>query len=91
MTKQQIEKTSWAKEFKRECLKYYSDALQFALRTPLFVDIYKTDETGELLWVIQVKETTFWMDGFKTKKEAVALCKEMGWKVQNAEKRKTTG
>lgn len=41
----------------------------------------KTDETGEMVWAIQVDGDNFWMDAKKTKKEAINLCKKMGWKI----------
>ncbi len=82
MTREQIEQTEWAKQFKEGCLlSSYEQALNHALALQdkeIFADIYRTDENGERVWAICV-EDDFWMDAFRTQKEAVALCKQMGW------------
>lgn len=48
------------------------------------VEIIKSDECGpkgKFLWaVVPCDDPEFWFDSFSTKKEAVALCKLMGWK-----------
>lgn len=33
-------------------------------------------------WAIQVVGTDYWLETTKTKPQALALCKEMGWRVQ---------
>ena len=60
------------------------------------VNIVHSDETGEWQWAISIGEESFWSDGsrrdsswddgfwldaFSTKKEALELCKKMGWKI----------
>lgn len=81
MTKEELEKTEWAIEYKKCGSPSYYIALRYASQTPLFVNIYRTDESGEMVWAIQVDGDTFWMDAKKTKKEAINLCKKMGWKI----------
>ena len=81
MTKQHLEKTRWAKVFKKEDPINYNRALVYALDDPLYVSLYKNDELGEMVWAINVYNTEFWMDAKKTKKEAINLCKKMGWEI----------
>ena len=33
-------------------------------------------------WAIQVVGTDYWLETTKTKREALALCKAMGWRVE---------
>lgn len=82
MTKEQIENTKWAKEFKKDDPISYPRAMRYALETPLFVDIYKNRETGILLYSIVVRDSDFWMESFYTRKEAIKLCSKMGWSIQ---------
>ena len=81
MTREEILQTKWAKEFQKEDLCSFQEALDFCLNDNRQITIYKTNETGEELWVISIAESDFWLDTKKTKKEAINLCKEMGWKV----------
>jgi hypothetical protein len=83
MTKTELKKTKWAKEFKKECPDQYEEALELALNPDLRVFIQKSDASGIVLWAVSTGELNpeFWLDAKKTKKEALALCKEMGWKV----------
>lgn len=77
-----LEKTAWAVEFKADSPVSYSMALKYAARADLSVEICKTDEAGETRWVIVPEyDTGFWMDAKPTRKEAIALCREMGWKI----------
>lgn len=79
-----IEKTVWAKKLKKEeHISLYNRAIEIASDPDLQVDIYKTDETGEWVWAVSADDC-FWLDSFKTKKEAIALCKTMGWKYEVA-------
>jgi hypothetical protein len=79
-----IKNSKWAKEFKKDCPTAYNEAIKLAQDPNLEVDVYKSDEAGAFMgdfqWVIAT-EKNFWMDAKKTKKEALALCKEMGWKL----------
>ena len=81
MTKQQLEKTRWAKVFKKEDPINYNRALVYALDDPLYVSLYKNDELGPIVLAINVYNTEFWMDAKKTKKEAINLCEKMGWEI----------
>ena len=49
----------------------------------LRVEFVHTDETGEWQWAICASshDPGFWMDARPTKKAALALCREMGWKL----------
>jgi hypothetical protein len=65
----------WAQRFKANCPTDYSEAI---LRAGEPVDIYESDETGELQWVVSL-EDGFWMDAFTSREEAENLVAEMGW------------
>ena len=80
MKKEDIEKTSWAKNFKSESPVSYAEAIKLACIENLEVEILHTDENGEWQWCIVASDSQgFWMDAFKSREEAVSLCKEMGW------------
>lgn len=79
MTLSELKKTDWAKTFKKENPRDYDLALEIAQEENLEVIIHKTDETGNWQWAIAVG--SFWLDSFKTKKEAKEMCKVMGWKA----------
>jgi hypothetical protein len=83
MTPEQIKNSDWAKKLMKESPVSYDQAIKFACSENFRVYIYRNTETGVPMWSIAACEdghtTDFWMDSFKTKKEALALCKEMGW------------
>lgn len=85
MTRDELEQTEWAKAFKADAPVSYMEALRLAENPHLRVEIYRTDETGELQWaisaVVRGEYTGFWMDAKPTKKEATELCKRTGWKI----------
>jgi len=80
-----VSKTKWARYFKKDNPISYGTALQLAHNPDLRVVIDKNNETGKWMYSISVVDPDehcgFWMDSFETKKEALSLCKEMGWKV----------
>ena len=81
-TREALERTEWAVEFKKDAPVSYAMALRYALEQPLEVLVERNDETGDSQWVIRVLEDpSFWMDAKTTKNAAVQLCREMGWKV----------
>lgn len=46
------------------------------------IEIYQSDETGELVWAISVVEDPgFWMGTFPTLFDAVNFCVEMNWRM----------
>ena len=86
MTLKELKKTAWAKRVKKESHSVYLEAMNLAAKVGLEVLIYKSTALETPIWAISVYDGTdpddnFWMDAFKTKREALALCKEMGWKV----------
>lgn len=89
MTLKELKATEWAKEFKKESPACYQEALEYAMTSDLKVNVYQelvfigNETETSLNWVISVVDdpTDFWMDAKKTKKEALALCKLMSWKV----------
>lgn len=82
MTKQELEATEWAKEFKKEDTHNYLIALRYALSVPLRVSISRGNEDGKTFWEIAVIGSDgFLMDTKKTKKEAISLCNEMNWSI----------
>jgi hypothetical protein len=76
----QLHKTKWAKDFKKEDPSIYEVAIKFASDPTITFDIYKSNETGEKIWAIDHKG--FWMNAYKTQKQAIQLCKTMGWKYK---------
>jgi hypothetical protein len=81
MTRKEIEKTNWARDFKKDSPISYEEAIDIAMIPKLSVTIYRTNENGEWMWAIEpVNVAGFWMDARKTKKESEKLCKEMGWR-----------
>lgn len=81
-TKEALEGTAWAAEFREAAPVSYAMALRYAQKNALDVLIESTDEAGESQWVIRVlDDPSFWMDAKTTKKAAVELCRTMGWKV----------
>lgn len=81
-TKEALENTAWAAEFKKDAPVSYAMALRYAQQAPLKGLIERTDETGENQWVIRVfDDPSFWMDAKTTKKAAAELFRTMGWKV----------
>lgn len=84
MSKSKLEKTSWAREFKKCAPVSYTDALKFALDPSLRVEIVHADVRGEgMEWGITAGDHApdFLMEICPSKKDALALCREMGWKV----------
>jgi hypothetical protein len=80
MNRNQIVRTAWAKRFKANDPGTYAYAIKLACERGLVFEIVRTNESGPWLWVIAHRG--FWMDGFKTQKAAVDLCKRMGWKYE---------
>lgn len=85
-----IENTAWAKRFWTITGGLdYETGIKLAIDPALRVRIEKNTDLGYKQWAIVVIEpnlkpeiTEFWLESFDTKKEAVALCKEMRWKIQ---------
>ena len=78
----EIEQTAWAKEFKADSPVSYPIALKYAQRPRLEVFIERSDESGEMLWVVRVLEDpSFWMEAKPTKAQATTVCRAMGWKI----------
>lgn len=84
MTKRELEKTEWAKIFKRECPIDYQEALKLALLgDKLEVSIRKGvfTEKDKHWEIIIAADWDFTMYITRTKKEAVEFCKKMRWKI----------
>jgi len=64
---------AWIKRLKES--NYLDEALRRAGEP---VTIYKTDETGEVLWAVSLADG-FWMDAFNTKDEAEEFVEKIGW------------
>lgn len=79
----QIDQTPWALEFKKDCLpSSYATALKYVTDPDLRVEIVHTSERGPWEWAITAAshDPDFWLDRKSTKKAALILCREMGWK-----------
>lgn len=78
----EIEQTEWAKDFAADSPVSYPTALKYAQQAGLEVFIEQSDATGELVWAVRVLgDPDFWMEAKPTKAQALAVCREMGWKV----------
>lgn len=79
----ELERSSWAVEFKADSPVSYPTAIRYALDPALRVELFHTNETGDWQWVIAAvsHDPDFWMDAKPTKAEATALCRTMGWKM----------
>jgi hypothetical protein len=76
-TREALEQTPWAQEFKNEAPVSYATAIRYALEDKLEVLIEHTTETGEPQWAIRVlDDPSFWMDAVPTKAVAVQLSRE---------------
>lgn len=85
ITRVQLEETAWAKAFKADSPVSYQQALELALNPDLVVWLVRNNAAGVWQWSIVADELApgFWMDAKPTRREALALCREMGWKVAN--------
>lgn len=78
-----IEKTTWAKKFKKECPESYLRAIDLATDPELEVVITKTTCTGRIQFAIEsTKEPGFWLDSRTHLIAAVNLCNTMNWKIR---------
>lgn len=83
LTREQIEATPWAKAFKADSPVSYEEGIRYAMEKKLKVELDRNNENGQMVWAIRVFDRPeFWMDARPTKKEAAALCKTMGWRIQ---------
>lgn len=85
MTIDEIEQTNWAKRFKEECPTSYKEAIELAERVE-WVFIEQRDDhssQGDYVWaVIPEINQEFWLEACKVKKDSLAACREMGWRVR---------
>lgn len=64
------------------------DQIKYYIDNKYPVSIYHNNEAGEWLWSICVDDTDFWLNSFKTKRDALAYCQKNKipvTKVYNAE------
>jgi hypothetical protein len=80
MTKSELAKTKWAKDFKKDCLSGYADAIEYALIPRLRVMFRKYDGCNFVAIVPKINQN-FVLENASTKKQGIALCKEMGWRI----------
>jgi len=75
-----IMSTEWARQFDQAQLLKIS--LKLLEKSKFKVEIFPNTETGYKRWAIVTEaDPVFWIDSFRTKKEAVVLCRKMGWEV----------
>lgn len=79
-----IEKTEWVMKFKTKVKpNVYKRMLELALKQHCVVNIFQVYEMQGKFWVIAFNaDPQVWADKFKHQKDAVALCKKMGWKYK---------
>ena len=75
-------KTPTAKAARKEMSdKAYLEWLRYAVDDDVIV--FKDKEIGSnKSWAIQVIGTDYWLECTSTKREALELCKKMGWRVE---------
>lgn len=83
-----IEHTSWAKNFKRETLYFYDEAIRRVTSPNFAVKIVYSTEIGDPVWAVEAiaekdkpDEGGFWMEAFPTKYKALDFCEKMKWRV----------
>ena len=75
-------KTPWAKDVRKEsCDRTYLMSLYHAMDCSVNV-IRQTAFPDAGKWSIKVIGTDWWLGCTKTKPQALALCKQMGWSVE---------
>lgn len=85
MATNELEMTAWAKAFKADSPVSYAEALRLASGPSLVVEIERSNTVlGEDCFAILVsgRSSPFWMGHRPTRKAALALCAEMGWRVR---------
>jgi hypothetical protein len=60
----------------------YAETKAWVIKYEIPVFILKTDEIEEVDYAVIIIGTEYWLDAFKTKKEALHYCKELGLKVK---------
>ena len=85
MTREELEKTPWAINMRETAPWAYDEAMELALSPNFAVMIISTNESGEWVYAVEAlkngKRTDFWMESYKSEKNAMALCERMGWRV----------
>ena len=82
LSRAKIEKTAWARDFKRAASSCYQEAVRYASIPDLRVRLYWNTEAGVLQCaVVPESDGSFWLGAGDTRKEAVALCEIMGWNI----------
>lgn len=79
LTREQLENTDWAKRFKEDSPVSYAKGIALALQADFEVGLHFNEEAEDWQWCVVTDG--FWMDAFPTRDQALALCKEMGWKI----------
>jgi hypothetical protein len=88
-----IKSSNWARRLKRglgngsSYLEGISIAERLASGEITHVFLNYNNENGEWVWSIQPFVVfgnlgEYWLDAFPTKKEAIACCREMGWRIK---------
>jgi len=93
MKTKSIKSSNWARRFRRSIgRESYQEALDIheyiMSEKDGGVSLYHNNENGDWLWSIvpywdsiPKRYDGFWLDSAPTKKRALEICKEMGWKV----------
>ena len=82
MTPSQIKNSKWGRAFQRECFHQWAQALEYVSSEQVEVRVFISyDRISDGECVVSMSDEEFWLDAFKYKKDAIALCKKMGWRV----------
>jgi hypothetical protein len=77
-----IDKTQWAKRFRKNALYFYESAIKYANQNDLHVTVELRDDLEYPMYAIVVVDSDdFWMDAFDLRETAVELCSFMKWTI----------
>lgn len=82
LSRAKVEKTAWARNFRKAASACYQEALRYASNPDLRVRLYWNTESGSLQCaVVPESDGSFWLGAADSRKEAAELCRLMGWNV----------
>jgi len=85
-----IKKTNWYHRLRRELKnkqisqEFFDECVREASNVSEVV-VYGTDETGDYVWAISTPDG-FWLDIAKSEEQAMQICRETGWQIEEKKK-----
>jgi hypothetical protein len=82
MTEKELEKTEWGERVYEALTALRNILFLRAMNPNLVVNVFKSKLETPIWVIVDVTDNgEFWLDSFPTKKEAIALCRKMKWKI----------